>query len=738
MNGKEEVLGYLHRIVSAASLLATPPDVMIDEDTGEDAAIMSDDPSALLDSIVRCIFRASSLELLLQTPANLPDQPILVLDEEDEAFEEPLIQRYELRRVDYLRQLLRAMAPISMDVMARILEINVKKTDTSTCQTLLLLLSVWLPVANHLTPMGTDLLTDKPCPFSSVVDQEVQLLLAEASHNLCKYYCIRREQSTLNKFWDWSLLFQWLSEQMQTEEQDEFTLIPVSMDYIVTWHTARATARVLNFSGGARGEYLQRWGVDEQVLTPWILHPLDAAFEESIYQSLFLEGQTRIWDRENPFSLVSVNLIRPHVPLHRYLVNVGGTGNFVFYKNHAAVLADDKDDNTSTKRRSSFVLTETTSHNLSLLGAAMCIDPNPRPILVCGPQGSGKSSLVRELSDMAAPFADLLLEIHVDEETDTKTLVGSYTTSDIPGQFEWRPGALTQAVRSGQWVLIEDIDRIPVEIQASLVQLFEARLLPLGNGKLEHCHPNFRLFGTMTTSVVDSSPTFSRVSGGMKLLNPELWQNVHIKPMPSVELKDIAIGLHSGLPETVINSALQVFKALDRSGRAHIESEFDNTVLLNGVFWVGRHPSVRDLFKVLARIRNGISFERNAVYTTEGQRTLCMAETVDVFVAASADEAARRDFVRQIAAPVWGITADLAFHYIETRSPLLTVHETCTEIGRVSIPLPLTFHGDRAQSDTFSTTDYTLRLMETIGVCIKQNEPLLLVGETGCGYVSVE
>ena len=31
---------------------------------------------------------------------------------------------------------------------------------------------------------------------------------------------------------------------------------------------------------------------------------------------------------------------------------------------------------------------------------------------------------------------DLLLEIHVDEETDTKTLVGSYTATDIPGAFE--------------------------------------------------------------------------------------------------------------------------------------------------------------------------------------------------------------------------------------------------------------------------------------------------------------
>ena len=37
------------------------------------------------------------------------------------------------------------------------------------------------------------------------------------------------------------------------------------------------------------------------------------------------------------------------------------------------------------------------------------------------------------------------------------------------------------------------------------------------------------------------------------------------------------------------------------------------------------------------------------------------------------------------------------------------------------------------QSKKFAETNYALRLMEAVGVCIVQNEPTLLVGETGCG-----
>jgi midasin (ATPase involved in ribosome maturation) len=36
----------------------------------------------------------------------------------------------------------------------------------------------------------------------------------------------------------------------------------------------------------------------------------------------------------------------------------------------------------------------------------------------------------------------------------------------------------------------------------------------------------------------------------------------------------------------------------------------------------------------------------------------------------------------------------------------------------------------RETTEKFATTDYTLRLMESIGVCVREIEPVLLVGKS--------
>ena len=78
------------------------------------------------------------------------------------------------------------------------------------------------------------------------------------------------------------------------------------------------------------------------------------------------------------------------------------------------------------------------------------------------------------------------------------------------------------------------------------------------------------------------------------------------------------------------------------------------------------------MFKVLSRIAYGISFEQQqqrnevVVYASESQRTLCLAELFDVFAAACPDRQTR-EFLQRIAAPTWGVTAELAVRYIESR-----------------------------------------------------------------------
>lgn len=39
-----------------------------------------------------------------------------------------------------------------------------------------------------------------------------------------------------------------------------------------------------------------------------------------------------------------------------------------------------------------------------------------------------------------------------------------YRCTDIPGQFVWQPGTLTQAVSRGHWILLEDIDYAALDV----------------------------------------------------------------------------------------------------------------------------------------------------------------------------------------------------------------------------------------------------------------------------------
>lgn len=150
------------------------------------------------------------------------------------------------------------------------------------------------------------------------------------------------------------------------------------------------------------------------------------------------------------------------------------------------------------------VPTPSASRNLSSLSLAMAVD---RPILLHGPAGSGKSLLVREATRLASGnpggadnSSPPLLELHLDDQTDSKSLLGAHTCTDIPGQFAWQPGALTRAAADGTWVVIEDLDRAPFEVLAALGPLLEGRPLALpGRTKPLRAAPGFRLFGTVTT-----------------------------------------------------------------------------------------------------------------------------------------------------------------------------------------------------------------------------------------------
>ena len=82
-----------------------------------------------------------------------------------------------------------------------------------------------------------------------------------------------------------------------------------------------------------------------------------------------------------------------------------------------------------------FVETDTSLQNLRNLALALC---QPYPILVEGLSGSGKSLALRHMARLLG-HRDVI-ELHLDSQMDSKTLLGSYVCTDTPGEFVWKAG----------------------------------------------------------------------------------------------------------------------------------------------------------------------------------------------------------------------------------------------------------------------------------------------------------
>lgn len=69
------------------------------------------------------------------------------------------------------------------------------------------------------------------------------------------------------------------------------------------------------------------------------------------------------------------------------------------------------------------------------------------------------------------------LRIQLGDQTDSKMLLGQYHCTDVPGEFVWQPGVLTQAVMNGYWLLLEDLDQCSRDVSVMLTNFFENNYL---------------------------------------------------------------------------------------------------------------------------------------------------------------------------------------------------------------------------------------------------------------------
>lgn len=198
-----------------------------------------------------------------------------------------------------------------------------------------------------------------------------------------------------------------------------------------------------------------------------------------------------------------------------------------------------------------FVLTETSRRNLQHICLQM---QDSTPVLLQGPSGCGKTRLFQELAHLT--HNDDYVQLYLDDQTDSKTLIGNYVCTDVPGEFVFQPGTLTQSIAQGKWIIIEDIDKVPFDIVSTLLPIIEKGELAIASrGITVPVHPNFRLFGTSCHNcAANNSPINSFLSNH--------WHVVDVQSLSVDDLRQVMRERFPSLTESIHQRVLATFQLL--------------------------------------------------------------------------------------------------------------------------------------------------------------------------------
>ncbi|KAG5368467.1 Midasin [Yarrowia sp. C11] len=366
---------------------------------------------------------------------------------------------------------------------------------------------------------------------------------------------------------------------------------------------------------------------------------------------------------------------------------------------------------------SDYVETDTSIEIMNELGQALSTSA---PILLSGPSGSGKTFYVNEIARNLSKL-DNMVRIHLGDQTDSKLLIGAYTTGSKPGSFEWRDGVLTTAIKEGRWVLVEDIDRAPTDVVSVLLSLLEKRELVIpSRDEVIKAHAGFRLVGTMRKKIGAHTN---------EIIGLRLWQQVEL---PELQAHEIV---------TIIQERYHVISAMAES----FQNTFAAIVALYGSSSfvsltksaVSRVVSLNDLIKLCNRVSSMIS---RLGYTSPKDPLpnhvyeFIFLEALDCFAGFLSNSEARNR-----AAHVIGECLGMSAPKVDVllgRVPAYQDSVESLEVGRSVLTKQVS--GVKKKSNSlFANTNHAAKLMEQICVAISSTEPLLLVGETGTGKTTV-
>jgi midasin (ATPase involved in ribosome maturation) len=203
--------------------------------------------------------------------------------------------------------------------------------------------------------------------------------------------------------------------------------------------------------------------------------------------------------------------------------------------------------------KAQLIETETTVANMKKVATGIKLKQN---VLMEGPTGAGKTALVKYLAYLTKSE---LRRINLSDTTDVTEIIGGMKpvrdAKSGKQTFQWVDGIVVEAMRKGQWLLLDEMNLANPDILERMNSLFDDdRYLVLSekpDNELVKPHPNFMIFATQNPASYDGR---KELSDAMKNRLVRKW----IDALPAAENVEIMKAItKTQLPdETLLKMAM--------------------------------------------------------------------------------------------------------------------------------------------------------------------------------------
>lgn len=154
--------------------------------------------------------------------------------------------------------------------------------------------------------------------------------------------------------------------------------------------------------------------------------------------------------------------------------------------------------------------------------------------------------------------------------------------------------------------------------------------------------------------------------------------------------------------------------------------ETDEDVKITSV--ASRKNTPRDLFKLCERLNDVANRKVDKI-----NNETVFHHAVQCFHSSQSDAS---DTIPYAIGAKLGLSKEKVMYYIQKYKPDLKLSESTFTIGDTALMRNIKSNSASSNPRSFAYTRHSLCLLEKLSVCISNSEPVLLVGDTGCGKTS--